>query len=175
MRMVDPEVPLVPPRVAGFASSCGDGEVALGESFDLNDGSLVERANSAWWRIAVDGGLFQENDRRFLVAVQRRTPADEDCSWWAEVELLDEWDLAGAGAQGGVLGLSRGRPAFTMLSLSGEVVLRVTCGETNLDVVLIVEPYRIEVLRGQAEFMAGWRGTGECTAAAVRRWLGANA
>jgi len=175
VRMVGPEVPLVPPRVAGFASGCGNGEVALGESFDLNDGSLVERANAAWLRIAVDGGLFREDDRRFLVAVQRPTPVDEDHSWWAEVELLEQWDLAGAGAQGGVLGVSRGRPAFTMLSLSGEVVLRVTCGEIHLDLVLIVEPYRSEVLRGEAEFMAGWRGTGESTAAAIRRWLGANA
>lgn len=175
VRMVGANAPFVPPQVAGFASSCGNDDVLLGESISLKDASLVERVNSAWYQVACEGGLFQEEDRRFLLAVERKAAGGGNGLWWVEVELLDTWDLAGAGAAGGLLGLSRGRPSFTMLALSGEVIVRVTCGEVSADIVQVSQPYRIDVLRLQAEFMVGWRDTDEFTRATIRRWIDANA
>lgn len=174
VHVVGVDVPLVPPRVAGFASSCGADDLLLGESVELKDSSLVEKANSTWFRLAADGGLFGTDGRRFLLATDRRLTDGEEGSWWTEVELLDDWDLAGAGAEGGLLGLSRGRPSFTMLSTAGDVIVRVTCSEIYLDVVLISRPHQVELLWRQAEFMVGWHGTDEFTRAVIRQWLDAN-
>lgn len=174
VQVLGADVPVVPPQVAGFASSCGAGDLLLGESLDLKDASLVEKANSTWLRLAVEGGLFGTGGRSFLLATDRRFAGGGEGSWWTEVELLDDWDLAGAGAEGGLLGLSRGRPSFTMLSKAGDVIVRVTCSEIYLDVVLVSRPHQVELLRRQAEFMVGWRGTDEFTRAVIRQWLDAN-
>ncbi|MER5204733.1 hypothetical protein [Streptomyces sp. NPDC002825] len=88
---------LVPPTVIGQAPSVPfeDGRVEV--SRDFLDPLLQEKANADWYRLAVEGGLFSETDRRFLIAL---SPGRDRLSRWHCVELQSEWDIMGKGADG---------------------------------------------------------------------------
>jgi hypothetical protein len=170
---IDAADPLIPPTLATFASSCSSEDGAFGEAVDLDDPRLRETANSEWYRLALRGGLFSEVDSRFLVAINC---ADRDSpQWrWVRVELLNEWDIVGAGASSGILGNGPCRPSFVMLSLDGGVILRCDVGEASIDFSVVRESHRAQTLRRHGEWMAGSPRVGELTRAAIRRWLGSH-
>lgn len=83
----------------------------------------------------VGSGPFDREDPRFFVAAATTmTTSGQDgdtqqVSWWAEVSLRSEWDLAGAGAEAQVTGRGLGHPDFVMLSLDGTVIVRGSQGQ----------------------------------------------
>ncbi|MFF4493911.1 hypothetical protein [Streptomyces sp. NPDC001546] len=168
---VDAADPLIPPTLATFASSCSSEDGAFGEVVDLDDPRVQEKANSEWYRLALRGGLFGEVGSQFLVAV-KRAGSDSPQWWWARVELLDEWDIVGAGASSGILGSGPCRPSFVMLSLDGGVILRCDVGQASIDFSVVREPHHAQTLRQHGEWMAESPRVDEFTRAAIRNWLG---
>ncbi|WP_102923978.1 hypothetical protein [Streptomyces noursei] len=173
--VIDPATPLIPPNLAGFANSCPAEEVADVEYLMSEDPQLLEKANSGWYRLAREGGLFAARDPEFLLAVDCAEP-DEPRLWrWARVSLSDQWDIAGAGAATGILGNGSGHPAFVMLSLDGESIVRAQQGETSTEFVLVREPHHVQFFRNLAAQMLRWPDTTEPSKAAIERWLTAAA
>ncbi|WP_344605396.1 hypothetical protein [Streptomyces glaucus] len=170
LRMVDTSEPLIPPTLATFASSCGTEDGAWGETVDLDHPRLREEANSLWRRMALHGGLFSEEDSRFLIAVNL-SAGESPRWWWAQVQLLDEWDMVDAGAASGVLGHGPFRPSFVMLSLDGGVILRCDLGQASMDFSMVREAHHAPTLLRHGEWMAGSPRVDDVTRAATRRWL----
>ncbi|MDX2678379.1 hypothetical protein [Streptomyces soliscabiei] len=112
---------------------------------DVDDPLLHQKANADWHRLAVEEGLFREEDPRFLLA----SPFEP----WVCVELRAPWDLMGEGAAG-PLGSAYCRPEFVMLSLDGSVLLGGTTNQYSVSTVVVRTPHRSQVLRRAAEYMA---------------------
>lgn len=170
---VDSIDPLIPPTLATFAGSCSSEEGALGAAVDLDDPRVREKANAEWYRLAQDGGLLAGVGSQFLVAVNR-TERDSPQWWWVRVELLNEWDIVGAGAASRILGNGPCLPSFVMLSLDGNVILRCDVGQMSIDFSMVREPHHAQTLRQHGEWMVEWPRTDEFTRAATRRWLGSH-
>ncbi|MFF0629959.1 hypothetical protein [Streptomyces sp. NPDC004296] len=169
--MVDSTTPLIPPNLAGFANSCPAEGVAGVEYLTSEDPQFLEKANSGWYRLTREGGLFAAGDPEFLLAVNCAEP-DEPRVWrWARVSLSDQWDIAGAGAATGILGNGFGHPAFVMLSLDGNAIVRAQQGEKSTEFVLVREPHQVQFFRKLAVQMSRWPDTPEPTRAAIERWL----
>ncbi|CAL9589669.1 hypothetical protein SUDANB178_05174 [Streptomyces sp. enrichment culture] len=164
---------LVPPTVTGQAPSVPfeDGRVEVLR--DFLDPLLQEKANADWYRLAVEGGLFSETDRRFLIAVR---PGPDRLTRWHCVELQSEWDLMGKGADG-LLGSAPYRPEFRMLSLDGNVLCFATTWEHAISTSVLKAPHRSQVLRRWAEALTdgSMDDMGEPDdpplSVAARRWL----
>lgn len=169
-RMADPSMSLIPPTLATFASAtpAGVGRVAAIVSRDAAE--LAAKANADWHRICLTGGLFEEAEPRFFVAINCAA-GDMPTAWrWAEVTLADTWDIMGAGAAG-VLGNGYCHPGFVMLSLDGEVIARGDTWEREIGTVLVREPYSRIPFRQQGEWMITRPRTGDWERAAIERWL----
>uniref|UniRef100_A0A8D3WSX2 Uncharacterized protein n=2 Tax=Streptomyces TaxID=1883 RepID=A0A8D3WSX2_STRFA len=138
---------LVPPTVIGQAPSIPfeDGRVEVLR--DFLDPLLQQKANADWYRLAVEGGLFSETDRRFLIAL---SPGRDRLSRWHCVELQSEWDIMSKGADG-LLGSAPYRPEFSMLSLDGNVLCFATTWEYAISTSVLKAPHRSHVLRHWAE------------------------
>ncbi|WP_328941732.1 hypothetical protein OG259_08720 [Streptomyces sp. NBC_00250] len=164
---------LVPPVVTGQAASCPASDGRVEAMLDVLEPQLHERANADWYRLAVEGGLFSETDRRFLLALDT---ADDDGLQWYCVELQPEWDIMGAGAAG-PLGSAPCRPEFRMLSLDGNVLLFATTWEHAISTSVLKAPHRSRVLREWAEDLAaGFLDYPDepPLSPAARRWLDAH-
>ncbi|MDH6119508.1 hypothetical protein ABH930_004265 [Kitasatospora sp. GAS204A] len=169
--MVDPGVPLIPPALATLVSSCSEEDGILARSVESGDPQLIEKVNSEWYRISSGGGLFGVENPEFLVAVNRFGDTLPRVWWWAKVKLADRWDIAGDGAASGILGNGPGHPAFVMLSLDGNVVVRGDRGEEWVDCVLLRNPQRVGMLRQHGQWLVERPRTDEFTRAALERWL----
>ncbi|KOT41388.1 hypothetical protein ADK41_10770 [Streptomyces caelestis] len=164
---------LIPPIVTGQAPSCPSEEGRVEAMLDALEPKLHEKANADWYRLSVEGGLFSETDRRFLLALQ---PDENRLARWHCVELQSKWDLMGEGAAG-LLGSARCRPEFRMLSLDGNVLCFATTWEHAISTSVLKAPHRSQVLRRWAEALTD--GTmddmGEPDepplSIAARRWL----
>ncbi|MFF8883168.1 hypothetical protein [Streptomyces flaveolus] len=164
---------LVPPTVAGQAPAVPfeDGRVEVLR--DFLDPCLQEKANADWYRLAVEGGLFSETDRRFLVAIN---PGPDRLARWHCVELQSEWDVMGKGADG-PLGSAPYRPEFGMVSLDGNVLCFATTWEHAISTSVLKAPHRSQVLRRWAEWLTNGSmdDMGDPDApqlsVAARRWL----
>ncbi|MGZ9932476.1 hypothetical protein ACXNSR_21695 [Streptomyces sp. NC-S4] len=170
---VEPEG-LIPPFLTGQAPSCPPQEGRVEAVLDVMDPLLHERANADWYRLAVEGGLFAEADRRFLLA---RSPVEGGHSRWQCVELQDGWDIMGRGAAG-PLGSAPLRPEFRMLSLDGNVLCFATTWEHAISTSVLTAPHRSRVLRRFAEWVAQGAMDGAeepPLSTTVRRWLDASA
>ncbi|WP_438487910.1 hypothetical protein [Streptomyces sp. S186] len=173
--LIDSTTPLIPPNLAGFANSCPAEGVADVEYLMSDDPQLLEKANSGWYRLAREGGLFAAEDPEFLMAVNCAEP-DEPRVWrWARVSLSEQWDIAGTGAATGILGNGFGHPAFVMLSLDGNAIVRAQQGEKSTEFVLVREPHHVQFFRNLAVQMSRWPDTTEPTKTAIERWLTATA
>ncbi|MER5835123.1 hypothetical protein ABT116_30910, partial [Streptomyces sp. NPDC002130] len=84
---------LIPPIVTGQATSCPPEEGRVEAMLDVLEPQLLEKANADWYRLSVEGGLFSETDRRFLLALG---PEEGRSSRWLCVELQSEWDITAA-------------------------------------------------------------------------------
>ncbi|MFD3660396.1 hypothetical protein ACFWVF_07285 [Streptomyces sp. NPDC058659] len=161
---------LIPTIVTGLATSCPPSDGRVEAMLDVLEPQLHERANADWYRLAVEGGLFSETDRRFLLAMDTE---ENDSSGWFCVELQSEWDIMGAGAAG-LLGSAPCRPEFRMLSLDGNVLLFATTWEHEISTSVLTAPHRSKVLRRWAEDLAS--GSMDYPdepplSPAARRWL----
>ncbi|KOX19172.1 MULTISPECIES: hypothetical protein [unclassified Streptomyces] len=164
---------LVPTVVTGQAASCPASDGRVEAMLDVLEPRLRERANADWYRLAVEGGLFSETDRRFLLAW---APEEDEPARWICVELRSEWDIMGAGAAG-PLGSASCRPEFRMLSLDGNVLLFATTWEHDISTSVLKAPHRSRVLRNWAEVVADGSldHPGEPPVGpAARRWLDAH-
>ncbi|MCQ4045921.1 hypothetical protein ACFOSC_17120 [Streptantibioticus rubrisoli] len=170
--MIDPATPLIPPTLATFASSCPEEGGVSFVTVSSAEPRLPEVANFEWHRLSREGGLFGEDNADFLVAVNCADANSPKIWQWAKVRLSDDWDIVGAGAASGVLGNGACHPAFVMLSLDGNVIVRGDEGETSLDFTLVRDPHRNQTLRRRGEWMASRPRTDEFTRAALERWLG---
>lgn len=161
---------LIPPIVTGQAPSCPPQEGRVEAVLDVLEPQLREKANADWYRLSVEGGLFSETDRRFLLALR---PEGNRSSRWFCVELRSGWDIMGQGAAG-LLGSAPCRPEFRMLSLDGNVLCFATTWEHDISTSVLTAPHRSQVLRRWAEAVA--EGTMDepdepPLSLAARRWL----
>lgn len=164
---------LIPLIVTGQAASVPSEDGRVEAMLDVLEPQLREKANADWYRLSVEGGLFSETDRRFLLALQ---PDENRLPRWVCVELQSEWDLMGKGA-GGLLGSAPCRPEFRMLSLDGNVLCFATTWEHDISTSVLKAPHRSQVLRRWAEDLAegsmDYMGEPDepPLSAAARRWL----
>ncbi|MFF1542222.1 hypothetical protein [Streptomyces sp. NPDC058291] len=136
----------LPVAAAWLATSCRREDGRRDETVARDDPRLIEKANEAWFRLAVDHGFFG-GDREFLLGVNY---ADDDSApilRWARVRLSQEWDIMGAGAASGVLGSAAGFPEFAMLSLDGDVILRGTTWQRSVGSLVVPHPHRVKIIR----------------------------
>ncbi|MEU6974871.1 MULTISPECIES: hypothetical protein [unclassified Streptomyces] len=161
---------LVPPLITGQAPGCPPEDGRVEAILDVDDPQLHEKANADWYRLSVEGGLFSETDRRFLLPLR---PDENAPSRWHCVELQSEWDIMGAGAAG-LLGSAPCRPEFRMLSLDGNVLCFATTWEHAISTSVLTAPHRSQVLRR----FAAWVADGAMDepdepplSPAARRWL----
>ncbi|MFD9428838.1 MULTISPECIES: hypothetical protein [unclassified Streptomyces] len=166
--LMSPENPLIPPTLAtltpGYPPISGKWLRSVVES-DTQD--FVTRANEGWFDLSRKGGLFGE-DREFLIAVE--VHEGEDDWWWARVRLAESWDIMGSGSAD-ALGCGFGVPDFAMLSLTGDVIVCGTTGDSSIGTVLVNGFRNLVDLRDLADWKAGWSGTPQYERAAARRWL----
>ncbi|MEU3689820.1 hypothetical protein [Streptomyces narbonensis] len=141
---------LIPAIVAGQAPSCPPSDGRVEALLDFLEPQLHEKANADWYRLAVEGGLFSETDRRFLLALQSE---ETERPQWFCVELQSTWDLMGEGAAG-PLGSAPCRPEFRMVSLDGNVLVFATTWEHAISTSVLKAPHRSQVLRRWAEDVA---------------------
>ncbi|MEV5509363.1 hypothetical protein [Streptomyces orinoci] len=163
--MVDPDRPLIPPTLAGMATSYPESEKWRTSSVDRDAADCVTRANEGWFDLAREGGLFGD-DREFLVAVA----ISEEDDWWARVRLAETWDVMGAGSAN-ALGNGFGLPAFHMLSLTGDVVVCGMVWQSSIGTYLVSGFEKVKGFRDNAEWKANWARTPRYEALAIRRWL----
>lgn len=162
---------LVPPNLAGFVKDICEIEADDLTTVEKREPDLQGRINESWYRLAGHGGLFESARREFYVAVDLAEPDGEAEYWWARVVLRDVWDLAGAGAATGVLGNGFLHPAFVMLSLDGESIVRVDEGELVVELALVRNVSGERRLREHGVWMLSSSSTNESTRSAIRRWL----
>ena len=118
------------------------------EVVDVNDPHLPAKVNAAWWRMATEYGLLNEQ-REFLLLIDYRDPnAREPELKWVKVQLPDEWDLAGSGVtalQSYFAGLFTDRfvPELTMLSLDGQALLNATVWGNGTVSTIVIRPDRL--------------------------------
>jgi len=170
---VDGEASLLPPGLAATATSYREGDGWAGAGVDVDDPALIANANAGWFRLAVEGGLFKGIGSEFLVSVTRAEGAEPN-QWWARVSLAEPWDIMGAGAATGILGIVAGHPAFVMSSLDGTVVLRGTTWESEIGCLLVRNPHRIDAYRQFLERKITNPRTTDRDREVIQRWLAAN-
>jgi hypothetical protein len=147
-----PDTPFIPPELAAAAFLLAGRRGRHGSSVEFTDRDLAEKANAGWYRVAHEAGLFDEDDPRFLLGVLLER--DDPVARWAMVRLTTPWDVMGAGGESGMLGPAWCRPAFTMLSLNGDVIVRGDTTSTAVYTVGIRTPVH------QARFMEFARSVG---------------
>ncbi|GAA3417959.1 hypothetical protein [Streptosporangium vulgare] len=165
----------IPTFVAGRVTSCGQEEGRRDRIVKLDDPNLISKFNSDWHEMATEFGLFSV-DRRFLVSLspaidpvfdQAREETDdwEAPSWWESVwglvELLNDWDLAGAGAASRVLGAGYGHPSFAMSAMDGSVFVVGTVWQDSIGTAALPTPYCSPTLRDSARKSLGSRTAAE--------------
>ncbi|MFI5733906.1 hypothetical protein ACIA49_27580 [Kribbella sp. NPDC051587] len=167
---IDPATPLIPPRLATFAGSSSSEDDAYGDAVALDDPELRAKANATWYQLASRARLFDSVDKRFLTAIK----SDDEGRglWWAVVELRDVWDIVGAGAASQLFGYRENRPAFVMISVDGNVVLRCDVGEVSIDFSVVPDARRAPTLLRRARRIVETASGDDGTRSAAERWLG---
>jgi hypothetical protein len=175
--MADVSAPLVPPRLAAFADSAAAGGREWAVSVENGAEDFRERVNHEWYLLCAGRGLFDREDPRFFVAAATTmTTSGQDgdtqqVSWWAEVALRSEWDLAGAGAEAQVTGRGLGHPDFVMLSLDGTVIVRGSQGQKWTDIVCLQHAEQVSSFREMGVSMTRNEAIPSRTREALTRWL----
>jgi len=165
LELVDPLVPLIPPRLANAALSFPlASEPVPHSAVERGTPDLVAQANFGWYQLASEGGLFG-SDREFFVAVERSGEW-----WWAHVRLGDSWDVMGRGSAG-ILGHGEGYPGFVMLSLDGSVIVKGDVDQTSVGCTLARDPSHNAALREFAPHLVEYPNMSEDEKAAIWRWL----
>ncbi|KAA2258832.1 hypothetical protein F0L68_23730 [Solihabitans fulvus] len=155
---------------AWLATSCSQEDGRRDIVVSQSDPDLVEKANAAWFQLASDGGLLGA-DREFLVGVDFADRDEIPILRWVRVQLMDEWDIVGAGAASGILGWAYGRPGFAMLSLDGSVVVRGTVWAEAVGLLLVPFPHRVQIIRSYVERVVLNPNTSSYDRAVGETWL----
>jgi hypothetical protein len=163
-------VGLVPPRAAALITSCRPEEGRRDHVVSKDDPRVVEKANAGWFRLAKDHELFSD-DRKFLLKVNLANGDESALLRWVKVQLLDRWDIMGAGAASRVMGWDFGRPEFTMLSLNGLIICAGTVWSDKIGSLVVPYPHRIERIRRYAEWIPTMRSSPPDEQTAAEEWL----
>ncbi|NUR51556.1 MAG: hypothetical protein HOV71_25810 [Hamadaea sp.] len=162
---------LIPVSTAWAATTCLPGEGGRYDiTFDLDDIGLVAKINSAWTREAALSGLLGEHDD-FALSV----PFDGDdpeAPQWASVRIAGDIDVAGVGAETGVLGFGRGRIEFAMASFDGRVVVRGTVWQHAVGLLILTEANSSERLRALTTTLIGRGLLSESERRRAENWMG---
>lgn len=161
--------PLIPPVIVNQATSCPLAERRAELDIKFSSSELRRELNDAWYRMAVEYGLFTDGDRQFLLPLGEH---EDGPSRWVHVELQDQWDIFGAGAAGG-LGSGWCRPEFRMLSSDGSVLICGSTAEFEVNLFAVPEPSRSMTLRRFADWVVASELFHPADTAAVRAWLAA--
>ncbi|MEU1625329.1 hypothetical protein ABZ746_08340 [Streptomyces sp. NPDC020096] len=151
---IDATPATLPVRAAWIASSCGRSDGRRDIVFNAGDADIVSNANLSWFSLASEIGLFSEPNGEFLLGVDLADDKSTPILRWAKVELMDSWDIMGAGAANGILGSGVGRPEFVMMSTNGGVVMRGTTWEDGIGVLVVPAPHRVKLMRDYVERLA---------------------
>ncbi|MGW0198110.1 hypothetical protein [Nonomuraea sp. NPDC003201] len=165
----------IPACIAGMTTTCSPEEGRRDRVVDRDDPDRVAKFNADWYELATEFGLFSA-ERRFLVlltpaidpvfdrareeAEDWRNPIWWECMWGL-AELMEVWDLAGAGAESGVLGSGHGYPGFTMSAVDGSVFVKGTVWQYSIGTAVLPMPHRSPTLRDLARRNLGTRTAAE--------------
>ncbi|MFI1445043.1 hypothetical protein [Streptomyces fructofermentans] len=148
----------IPTYVAGMVMSCSTDEGRRDRTTALDDPARVPKANAAWFELATEFGLFSV-DRQFLLSISVPRPDavdDTDVEGvWGLVELMDDWDIMGAGCAAGITGSPYGCPAFVMSALDGSVFVQGTVWQDSIGTAVLLNPHRVQSLRDIARLNVG--------------------
>ncbi|MFK0258102.1 hypothetical protein [Streptomyces sp. NPDC090445] len=148
----------VPPYVAGMVTSCSTDEGRRDRTTALDDPARVTKANADWFELATAFGLFSV-DRQFLLSISVPNPDavdDTDVEGvWGLVELMDDWDIMGAGCAAGITGSPYGCPAFVMSTLDGSAFVQGTVWQDSIGTAALRNPHRVQSLRDVARLNLG--------------------
>ncbi|WP_159772497.1 hypothetical protein [Streptomyces sp. HM190] len=148
----------IPPYIAGMVTSCHPDDGRRDRTAALDDHARVPKANAGWFELATKCGLFSA-DRQFLLSVSMPRPDAVDETdvegVWGLVELLDDWDIMGAGCAAGVTGSRYGFPAFVMSALDGSVFVQGTVWQDSIGTAALPRPDRVRSLREVARLSVG--------------------
>ena len=148
----------IPPYIAGMVTSCHPDEGRRDRTTALDDPARIPKANADWFELATECGLFSA-DRRFLlyISVPRPDAADDTDveGVWGLVELLDDWDIMGAGCAAGITGSQYGSPAFVMSALDGSVFVQGTVWQDSIGTAVLPNPQSVQSLRDIASLSVG--------------------
>ncbi|WP_404870168.1 hypothetical protein ACI1MP_32245 [Kitasatospora griseola] len=153
-RGVDETPATLPVRAAWIAVSCGRDDGRRDVVLDVSDADVVTNANLSWFGLASESGLFSGPNGEFLLGVDLADDESTPILRWANVELMEDWDVMGHGAASGMLGSGAGRPEFVMMSIGGEVILRGTTWEDAIGVLVVPMPDRVKLIRDYAGRLA---------------------
>ncbi|MFI1257246.1 hypothetical protein ACH4U6_26170 [Streptomyces netropsis] len=137
---------------AWVATGCRPDEGRRDVVVTKDDPDFLDSANSAWFRLAEDEGLFDENGE-FLLAVPGGPGDKASRMQWARVKLMDSWDIFAnrSDADSELFG-AEGFPEFVMLSTDGNLVLRATTwGNGSIGLVVLPHPRRMETISRYVE------------------------
>ncbi|MGA4959434.1 hypothetical protein [Streptomyces lavendulocolor] len=163
----------LPVKAAWLAVSCRREDGRRDLVVDKEDAQLLANANAAWFRLASESGLLGGGDRMFLLGVDF---ADADAGSvpdlrWIRVQLMEEWDVMGAGVTSGLLGSGAFCPEFVMLSLDETVVLRGTTWDRRIGVLTVPNPDRVQLIRTYVERLAINPRTAPAERTIAENWL----
>jgi hypothetical protein len=137
---------VIPVEAAWMAASCTDDDGRIDKIFDFHDPELVRKANEAWYALAQEYQLLDE-DGEFLLSCTLSCPSESLDVRWVLVRLKSEWDIIGAGAANGVLGGPYGRPGFVMLSKVGYTLIAGTTWQDGISVLVVPNPHLASGIR----------------------------
>ncbi|OSP43550.1 hypothetical protein B7767_09545 [Streptomyces sp. 13-12-16] len=148
----------IPPYIAGMITSCHPDQGRRDRTVALDDPARVPKANAGWLELATELGLLSAA-RQFLLSISVPSPGavdDTDVEGvWGLVELLEDWDIMGAGCAVGITGSRYGCPAFVMSALDGSVFVQGTVWQDAIGTVALPDPHRVRSLRDVARLNVG--------------------
>jgi hypothetical protein len=159
-----------PIAVASLAASCRPEDGRRDEVISRDDPQLVEKANSAWFKLVSEHGILDPN-REFLLVIGGHERPLSSVPQWARVQLLDVWDIIGVGGATGVLGYDAGCPEFIMAPLKGDSVLRGTTYQDFVSILFVPTLRGLTFVRDYIERRVVSPRTDDDERTELRRWL----
>ncbi|MFF3375431.1 hypothetical protein ACFYXF_21100 [Streptomyces sp. NPDC002680] len=152
---------LPPVNVASYMGNLDSESGRHGFVLAHDEKDLGRRFDQEWERLARDSGLFSpgpDGRPEFLLGVdiaQDHSEDGEEQVWrWVRVALGDGWDIAGAGCENGILGAGADNPAFVMMSLDADVVVKGAYYQDGIGASALRHPGRVPELHAHARRIA---------------------
>ncbi|MGW8990047.1 hypothetical protein ACWGRF_09015 [Streptomyces zhihengii] len=151
---IDKTPAMLPVKAAWIVVGCSRDDGRRDIVLDLYDKDFVRTANSSWFSLAHQCGLFDPLDGQFLLGVDLSGGESASIFRWARVKLMDSWDILSDESTAGAFGFSPRSPEFVMMSTSGRVILRGTTWEDSIGFLAVPTPDRVKMIRDYAERLA---------------------